>query len=110
VPQGDRVVFYDRDWAARAEKQCLARVLRPETKHEVTAEFVHIRGSADEYQAQAVAFKSDCYSAGLDWATPELDGTDFVHIDTMLGRFVEDLAKLRGMKPWELREQLRRAA
>lgn len=110
VPQGDRVVFYDRDWAARAEKQCLARVLRPETMHEVTAEFVHIRGSADEYQAQAVAFKSDCYSAGLDWATPELDGADFVHIDTMLGRFVEDLANLRGMKPWDLREQLRRAA
>lgn len=110
VPQGDWCVFYDRDWTAKVEKQSLARVLRPETNHEVTAEWVHIKGSADEYQAQVVAFKADCYAAGLDWATPELDGADFVHIDTILGNFVENLAKLRGMKGHELRKQLRMAA
>lgn len=110
VPQGDYVLFYDRDWTAKVENQSLARVLRPETDHEVTAEWVHIKGSADEYQSQVVAFKQDCYSAGLDWATPELDSADFVHIDTILGSFVEDLAKLRGMKGYELRKQLRMAA
>jgi hypothetical protein len=110
IPQATRVLFYDREWTYKVEAQSLRRALRPETDHPVTAEFFHISGSADEYQAQMVAFKRDCFRAGIDWATPEMESTDFLHLDTILGRFVDELASLRGMKGHELREQLRLAA
>lgn len=110
IPQADKVLFYDRDWTASAEAQALARVLRPETNHPVTAEFLHVKGSADEYQAQMVAFKKEAAAVGVDWAVPEMDDVAFEHIDTILGRFVADLAAMRGTKGHLLRQELRKRA
>lgn len=110
IPQANKVLFYDRDWTSTAEAQALARVLRPETSHPITAEYLHIKGSADEYQAQMVAFKKEAAAVGVDWAVPEMDDVAFEHIDTILGRFVENLAAMRGTKGYLLRQDLRKRA
>lgn len=107
IPQATRVILGSRDWTAKVERQSIARALRPETGHDVTVEYVHIAGSADDYQGQMVAFKADCIDSALDWATPTLGGTDFLHLDTVLGRFVEDLAERRGMKVQDMKDFLK---
>jgi len=91
LPQASRVAMYSRDWRHKVEDQAIKRVLRHDQKLDVLVEYFHLRGGIDEYQAQMVAFKSDAAAAGLDWATPQNDDVEFLHIDTLLGRFVEDL-------------------
>jgi hypothetical protein len=110
IPQATRVILGSRDWTAKVERQSIARALRPETDHDVTVEYVHIAGSADDYQGQMVAFKADCIDTALDWATPAMDGVSFLHLDTVLGSFVEDLAIRRGLKGHQLRELLKTSA
>jgi hypothetical protein len=106
IPQASRAIFLNRSWTAKAEDQALGRLLRPQQKCRVQCEFVHVEGSLDVYQAQMVGHKGDTARAGLDWATPEMDGVEFLHMDTLLGRFAEDLAKLRGCGRHELRKRL----
>lgn len=105
--QADRAIFYNRSWSAKTEDQALARLLRPQQNRDVTAEFLHLPGSIDGYMGQMVACKADAISAGLDWATPELDDVEFAHIDTLLGRFCEDLATRIGIKRHELRDTVK---
>ena len=107
LPEASRVVYYDRDWASKVEDQALARALRPQTAHDVVAEWIHLEGSIDEYMAQMVDFKRDCFKAGVDWCTPELADSEFLHMDTIVGRFVEGLAEMQGLKSFELRDKLK---
>lgn len=107
IPQADHVILGNRDWTAKVERQSIARALRPETNHDVTVEYAHLVGGADEYQAQMVRFKAAAADEGLDWATPEFEEEDFLHLDTILGRFCDDLAARRGMKSHELRDQIK---
>jgi Helicase conserved C-terminal domain/SNF2-related domain len=93
IPEANAVLFYDRDWASFVERQAKARVLRPQQKKPVTVEYFHLPGSVDVYQAQLVSYKSDAADSGLDWATPTQDPQSFLHLDTVLGRFVEDLGE-----------------
>lgn len=106
IPQANYVIFYDRAWDATTENQAGARVLRPQQESEVDFEYLHLAGGIDIYQAQMVAHKQDSISAGLDWATPELATVEFLHLDTLLGRFCEDLATRNGVKGYQLREAL----
>lgn len=106
IPEADRVLFGARAWTAREEQQALARVLRPEQRGEPVAEWVNLRGSIDEYQAQMVAFKADAANAGVDWGTPEFADAEFLHLDTILGKFCDQIAALRGLKGHELRRAL----
>jgi len=94
--QADRVCFYDRSWLASEEEQALARVLRPQQKAQVLAEFFHLEGSIDEYQAQMVAFKSCAMSAGLDYGDPSACEGDFLHLETILSRFLDDFGARYG--------------
>jgi len=110
IPQISRVIMGSRDWTAKVEQQSIARALRPETDHDVTVEYVHIGGSSDDYQDQLVAFKADAISSGLDWGTPEMDGRDFVHMDTLLGRFCTALAERKGMKLGEFQKMIKARA
>jgi SNF2 family DNA or RNA helicase len=110
IPQACVVLFYNRAWAAKTEQQAGGRVLRPQQVQDVLFEYLHLKGSIDEYQAQMVAHKQDAALAGLDWGTPEFDQEDFLHIDTILGRFCEDLAELHGCETHELREKLKATA
>jgi hypothetical protein len=72
--------------------------------------FFHLPGSIDVYQDQMVAHKRDAMEAGLDWATPELEDEAFLHMDTLLDAFVEDLAALHGRKNRDQRQLLKEAA
>jgi hypothetical protein len=106
IPEADRVLFLTRSWTAKTEDQAEGRVLRPQQTRPVTTEFVHLRGSIDDYQGQMVAHKRDAINAGLDWGTPTLDDVEFLHLDTLLGRFVADLAELMGCRTHEVRGRL----
>ncbi len=106
IPEADRVLFLTRAWTAKTEDQAEGRVLRPQQQRPVVTEFLELRGSIDAYQRQMVEHKRDAITAGLDWGTPELADVDFLHLDTILGRFVDDLAQLIGCRRCDVRERL----
>ncbi|MGT2509659.1 SNF2-related protein [Cupriavidus basilensis] len=110
LPMADYVLFYDRSWTWRIEYQAMRRALRWDRKGVLKVLHFHLPGSVDIYQDQMVAHKRDAMQAGLDWATPELEDASFLHMDTVLDNFVEDLALLRGRKPHDMRELLKEAA
>lgn len=110
LPMADYVLFYDRSWTWRIEYQAMRRALRWDRKGVLKVLYFHLPGSIDVYQDQMVAHKRDAMQAGLDWATPELDDASFLHMDTVLDAFVDDLALLRGQKPHDLRKLLKEAA
>jgi hypothetical protein len=110
IPQADRVLFGNRSWTYKIEKQAGDRVLRPQQRNEVEFEYFHLPGSIDEYQAQMVAHKADAAGAGIDHSEPEFEQADFLHLDTLLGRFVDDLAELYGCASNEVRFHLAKRA
>lgn len=107
LPQADHVIMLSRSWKATAEDQAISRPLRPQQTENVCVEFAHLAGGIDIYKAQAVAFKADSAAAGLDWATPETDDIPFLHLDTIIDRFIRNLAALRGMSRRGFRDSLR---
>lgn len=107
IPQADRVMLYDRSWTAKQEDQAIHRILRPQQKRQPFVDYVHLDGSIDLYQAQMVSHKRDAAHAGLDYGTPELYDVEFLHLDTVLARFVDDLAALRNCSRTELRAMLK---
>lgn len=104
IPQADRVIFYSRSWSAKAEAQAMKRVLRPQQKRRVLFEFLHLEGSIDVYQGQMVDFKADASAAGIDWQESRYEETEFLHLDTILGRFCKELEELHGIHRQQLRE------
>lgn len=110
LPNADYVLFYDRSWTWRAEYQAMRRALRWNRKGRLSVEYFHLPGSIDVYQDQMVAHKRDAMQAGLDWATPELEDEAFLHMDTLLDAFVEDIARLHGEKTYDMRKLLKEAA
>ncbi|CAG9165622.1 SNF2-related protein [Cupriavidus pinatubonensis] len=110
LPNADYVLFYDRSWTWRIEYQAMRRALRWNRKGQLKVVYFHLPGSIDVYQDQMVAHKRDAMEAGLDWATPELDDEAFLHMDTLLDVFVDDLAVLHGRKTWDQRKLLKEAA
>lgn len=110
LPNADYVLFYDRSWTWRIEYQAMRRALRWNRKGQLKVVYFHLPGSIDTYQDQMVAHKRDAMEAGLDWATPELEDEAFLHMDTLLDHFVDDLAKLHGRKARDQRELLKEAA
>ncbi|RDK06084.1 SNF2-related protein [Cupriavidus lacunae] len=110
LPNADYVLFYDRSWTWRIEYQAMRRALRWNRKEQLKVVYFHLPGSIDTYQDQMVAHKRDAMEAGLDWATPELEDEAFLHMDTLLDEFVDDLAKLHGRKARDQRELLKDAA
>lgn len=109
-PNADFVIFFDQAWSHRIMNQAMCRPLRPERKKPLKVLHYMLEGSLDVYQAQMVAFKKDSANAGLDWATPELDDVEFLHLGTILQRFIDDLAKMRGLRSYDLREKIKQAA
>jgi hypothetical protein len=102
--EADYCLFPHRLWNAKCEDQALYRLLRPQQTRPVHVEKVHIQGSIHEYQAQMVTWKQSTSDAGLDWGTPLPDDVEFLHLDTVLERFVDDLAKRRGLTRTQFRD------
>ena len=110
LPNADYILFYDRSWTWRIEYQAMRRALRWNRKGVLKVLYFHLPGSIDEYQDQMVAHKRDATQAGLDWATPELDDETFLHMDSLLDRFVDDLALLADETAGDMRKLLKEAA
>lgn len=104
--QASRVLFLSRDWRAITERQALARVLRPQQKSKVLAEFYHLAGSIDDYQAQLVGFKGDAADSALDWAAPTKADDEFLHIDQILGAFCKGVGELTSPVATEVSEMV----
>ncbi len=102
--QASHVIFASRAWSATREDQAVYRLLRPQQTEQVTVERVHLKGSIDCYQDQMCTWKATSASSGLDWGTPMSDDMAFLHLDTVLGSFVDNLASLHGMKTYEFRK------
>jgi SNF2-related domain/Methyltransferase domain/Helicase conserved C-terminal domain len=109
LPNADYVLFYDRSWTWRIEYQAMRRALRWNRKGVLKVEYFHLPGSIDVYQDQMVAHKRDATQAGLDWTTPELEDETFLHMDSLLDRFVNDLALLADESAGEMRKFLKEA-
>jgi hypothetical protein len=110
LPNADFVLFYDRSWTWRIEYQAMRRALRWNRRGVLKVEYFHLPGSIDVYQDQMVAHKRDATQAGLDWTTPELEDETFLHMDSLLDRFVDDLALLSDESAGEMRKLLKEAA
>jgi SNF2 family DNA or RNA helicase len=91
LPQASRALFLSYDWSAKATFQCLGRLLRPQQTEHVEAVYLELEGSINAYQRQMIEFKTDAAAVGLDDQDSQLDDVEFVHVDTLLGRFVEAL-------------------
>ena len=109
LPSADFVLFLDRSWSAKTEGQAMHRPMRVERTAPVRVVYFHLPGSLDIYQDQMVAFKKDSADAGLDWATPELDDEEFLHLSNILEKFVKDLASINNLTAREMRAQLKAA-
>ena len=104
--QAEEEILLSRSWSATVEEQAIARLLRPQQKKHVRVRYVQLPGGIDSYKEQLVNFKKDSARAGLDWGTPETEDVDFLHLDTVLNRFAEDVAKLHNIKRWDLSRYL----
>lgn len=106
--QASEVILLSRSWSSTTEEQAIHRVLRPQQKNPVRVRYVHLAGGIDIYKDQLVEFKRDTAAAGLDWATPETEDADFLHLTTVIGRFVDDMARLHNVASHDVRKLLER--
>ncbi len=95
IHQANRVVRYDRTWTPKSERQGNARVLRPQQQREVEIEYLHLPGSVDTYQAQMCDCKGEAMDAGLDYGAED-PALEFMHIETVLKRFIDDFEASAG--------------
>ncbi|MGH8465672.1 MAG: SNF2-related protein [Pseudomonas sp.] len=107
--QANRGIIAARSWTHTMEEQMMRRLLRPQQKRDVLFELVNLRGSIDDYQHQMTLMKGDTAAAAMDFLTPSTDDMEFVHLDQILSRFVQDLAERSGLDAHKLREQLKAA-
>ncbi len=91
LPKASTVLLYNRAWSSSIEEQAIARTLRPSQRQQVRIEYFHLAGSIDEYMAQLVEFKRSAADAGLDFGEQIADECTFLHLDTILHRFCDDV-------------------
>jgi SNF2 family DNA or RNA helicase len=88
-------LFFDNSFVPKEELQGIARMLRIGQEKDVDVEFLAYTGSIDDYQRQMVEHKSDAVFASLDYAEPRLDDAKFLHMETILSDFVNDLSEIK---------------
>lgn len=103
LEQAEVVLFYERAWSATKEEQAIYRTQRPSQTRQVMVEYGHLVGSIDEYCAQLVEWKRKAAEAGLDYGDQMDAEEEFMHLDTLLNRFCEDVHDLSAQA---LRHQL----
>jgi hypothetical protein len=107
LPEASHLIFASRCWKSTTENQVIARLCRAQQQNQVWVERFELEGSIDHYQDQMCAFKSEAELVGVDFGESSMEAEEFAHIDTILGRFVEEVAALRGCQNGrELREVL----
>jgi helicase-like protein/SNF2 domain-containing protein/N-6 DNA methylase len=108
--QAQNVILASRSWSDREEDQAIRRLLRPQQQRHVVVDKPHLRGGIDVYQGQLCAWKASAASAGLDWGAPLGDDVEFMHLDQILGKFVEALAAMHNMDSYEFRKLTKETA
>ena len=108
--QAEEVILLSRSWSSSVEEQAIHRLLRPQQKKNVRVRYVQLPGGIDIYKEQLVNFKRDSAKAGLDWGTPETDSVEFLHLDTVLNRFVDGISRMYNIKRWDLQKYLQKVA
>ncbi len=91
LEQASVVIFYDRGWSSASEKQAVYRTLRPSQRQSVEVEYCHLIGGIDEYCDQLITWKSRSALAGLDFGVQLGDDEEFMHMDTLLRQFCDDV-------------------
>ncbi|KZL22677.1 helicase-related protein [Pseudovibrio sp. Ad37] len=102
LEQAGVILFYERAWSATKEEQAIYRTQRPSQTQHVQVEYGHLAGSIDIYQAQLVEWKKTSAEAGLDYGEQMDDEEEFLHLDTLLNRFCEEIHQ---MSPIALQQQ-----
>ena len=103
LEQAGTVIFYERDWSATNEEQAIYRTQRPTQRLKVVVEYLHLEGSIDVYCAQLVNWKRRAADAGLDFGEQASEDEEFIHLDTLLQRFCNDVLK---MNLWDVKKEL----
>jgi len=94
LEQAGAVIFYERDWSATTEEQAIYRTQRPSQTLKVIVEYLHLHGSIDEYCAQLVEWKQLAADAGLDFGEQAGEDEEFLHMDTLLHRFCDEVLEM----------------
>jgi hypothetical protein len=94
LEQAGVVIFYERDWSASTENQAIYRTQRPTQTQTVQVEYLHLKGSIDVYCAQLVEWKEKAADAGLDYGDQVDDEEEFLHLDTLLHRFCDEVLNM----------------
>ena len=99
LPQLNSVIFYNRSYSSRTEYQSIYRLIRPQQKNQVSVNFLHLKGSIDQYMAQLITWKTLANEAGLDYGEQNNQG-DFTHFDAFIYRFINSLPELKEKLEW----------
>lgn len=91
IEQAKAVILYDRDWSSSTEEQAEARPQRPSQKDSIFIEYCHLEGSIDSYMEQVQRFKRASADSGLDWGEGLDEDEEYLHLDTILGEFVQGI-------------------
>jgi hypothetical protein len=101
IPQGKRMIFYDRNWTGRAEDQAVHRTQRPDQDERVIVDRLHIQGSIDEYIGQVVDWKVAAADSGLDWGDGITETDVFQHLDSIIESFCRDTLDMSSRDAFE---------
>jgi len=99
LPQLNSVIFYNRSYSSRTEYQSIYRLIRPQQKNQVSVNFLHLKGSIDQYMAQLITWKTLASEAGLDYGEQNNE-EEFVHFDAFVYRFINSLPELKEKLEW----------
>ena len=102
LEQASAVIFYERNWSGTSEEQAIFRTQRPTQTELVIVEYLHLRGSIDEYCAQLVYWKLKACESGLDFGEGIGEDEEFVHLDSILSRFCEVILSMSTHEAKEL--------
>ena len=102
IPQGKRVIFYDRNWSGKTEDQAVHRTQRPDQTERVIVERLHITGSINEYMAQMVSWKEAAADSGLDWGDGVTETDVFHHLDSIIEKFCRDTLEMSSRDAFKL--------
>ena len=99
LPQLNSVIFYNRSYSSRTEYQSIYRLIRPQQKNQVSVNFLHLKGSIDQYMAQLITWKTLASEAGLDYGEQNNQG-EFTHFNAFIYRFINSLPELKEKLEW----------
>ena len=99
LPQLNSFIFYNRSYKFREEFQAIYRLIRPQQTSHVSGDYLHLKGSIDEYMGQLIKWKALASDAGLDYGEQNNEEV-FTHFDAFIYRFINSLADLKEKLDW----------